>query len=37
MQGTPNGYKASIVLEEVGAKYDVHEIHFSENEQKSEW
>lgn len=36
-QGTPNGHKASIVLEEVGAEYKTVEIRFSENEQKSDW
>ena len=35
-QGTPNGFKASITLEEVGAKYKVVELSFSENQQKSE-
>ena len=36
-QGTPNGFKASICLEEVGAEYKTVEIHFSDNEQKSDW
>ena len=36
-QGTPNGHKASIILEEVGAEYKTVEIRFSENEQKSDW
>lgn len=41
---TPNGYKVSNFLEELkevygtktGFDYDVHRIHFDENEQKSE-
>lgn len=30
---TPNGYKASIMLEEVGAEYTVHPINILENDQ----
>jgi len=32
--GTPNGYKISILLEELGLKYDVKSISFQKNEQK---
>ncbi len=32
--GTPNGHKASCVLEELGLKYHVHAINLSEGEQK---
>jgi glutathione S-transferase len=32
--GTPNGYKISILLEELGVKYDVKSISFQKNEQK---
>lgn len=31
---TPNGYKASIVLEELGLDYEVHALSFSAGEQK---
>eukprot|EP01025_Chloroclados_australasicus_P021352 TRINITY_DN2244_c0_g1_i1.p1 TRINITY_DN2244_c0_g1~~TRINITY_DN2244_c0_g1_i1.p1 ORF type:complete len:287 (-),score=13.83 TRINITY_DN2244_c0_g1_i1:245-1105(-) len=34
---TPNGYKASIVLEELELPYNVHYIHLSKNEQKEDW
>ncbi|KIJ53474.1 hypothetical protein M422DRAFT_25348 [Sphaerobolus stellatus SS14] len=34
---TPNGYAASIALEELGVPYHVKAISFKENEQKSEW
>ena len=30
---TPNGYKASIMLEEVGLDYEVHPINIMENDQ----
>lgn len=33
---TPNGWKISVMLEELGIKYKVHTVNFSENEQKSE-
>lgn len=32
---TPNGYKASIMLEEVGLPYEVHFIHLSKGEQRT--
>ena len=32
---TPNGVKASILLEELGLPYDVHRIDFEQNDQKS--
>lgn len=31
---TPNGYKVSIALEEMGLEYKLHELHLSTNEQK---
>ncbi|MDA1099917.1 MAG: glutathione S-transferase N-terminal domain-containing protein [Proteobacteria bacterium] len=31
--GTPNGRKASIMLEEVGLPYNVHTVHIGKNEQ----
>src|SRR5271170_4183581 len=31
---TPNGYKISILLEELGLKYDVKSLSFQKNEQK---
>ena len=31
---TPNGYKASIALEELGLPYEVHVLNLGENEQK---
>lgn len=34
---TPNGWKASITLEEMGLPYDVRLIDFATNEQKAEW
>jgi glutathione S-transferase/GST-like protein len=34
---TPNGWKVSITLEELGLPYDVRFIDFSTNEQKSDW
>ncbi|MDJ0837853.1 MAG: glutathione S-transferase N-terminal domain-containing protein [Acidobacteriota bacterium] len=34
---TPNGHKASIMLEETGLDYEVHAIQFSEKEQKQDW
>lgn len=35
--GTPNGQKVSMALEELGLKYETHEIHISKNEQKEDW
>ncbi|RKO85657.1 glutathione S-transferase [Blyttiomyces helicus] len=35
--GTPNGWKASIALEEIALPYDVKHISFKTNEQKEEW
>jgi GST-like protein len=32
---TPNGHKISIALEELGVPYQVHKIHFSQQEQHS--
>ena len=37
MQGTPNGMKAHVVLEEVGASYTVKTIDMGANEQKEPW
>ena len=34
---TPNGWKVSIALEEMGLPYDVRVIDFASNEQKSDW
>jgi len=34
---TPNGWKVSIALEELGLAYDVHPLSFSTKEQKAEW
>ena len=34
---TPNGYKISIALEELGLKYKVKKIDFNSSEQKEEW
>jgi len=36
-QQTPNGIKASILLEELGLPYDVTALSFSANEQKEPW
>ncbi|KAI9348517.1 thioredoxin-like protein [Obelidium mucronatum] len=39
--GSPNGWKASIILEELkahyGLEYNVHSVSFAKNEQKEEW
>jgi GST-like protein len=32
---TPNGTKASIMLEEIGISYNVHPVHLGKNEQKT--
>lgn len=34
---TPNGWKASIALEELGLEYSVHHIHMDKKEQKEPW
>ena len=34
---TPNGYKASIILEETGLDYKAHPIELSKKQQKDEW
>ena len=34
---TPNGYKVSIALEELGLKYDVKKIDLSKGTQREEW
>jgi GST-like protein len=34
---TPNGWKASIMLEEVGLPYEVHPIRLDRQEQKQDW
>jgi glutathione S-transferase/GST-like protein len=34
---TPNGWKVSIALEEMGLPYEVRVIDFASNEQKSDW
>jgi len=36
-QATPNGFPISIALEELGLKYNVKSLSFSENEQKQDW
>ena len=33
---TPNGWKASVALEELGTPYEVHAINFSKDEQKTD-
>lgn len=34
---TPNGHKASIMLEELGIEYNLHHIQLSEGDQKQDW
>ncbi len=34
---TPNGYKVSIMLEELGVKYKVYKVNLSKGEQKEKW
>ena len=34
---TPNGYKVSIMLEELKLKYKVHKIDLGKHTQKEEW
>ncbi len=36
-QATPNGWKISIMLEELQVPYTIKEISFKKNEQKSDW
>ena len=33
--GTPNGHKASVMLEEIGMPYNVHAVNLAKNEQKT--
>lgn len=35
--GTPNGWKASILVEELQIPYKVHAISLSKSEQKEDW
>jgi len=35
--GTPNGWKANIICEELGIDYKVHPISLSKNDQKQDW
>jgi GSH-dependent disulfide-bond oxidoreductase len=34
---TPNGYKVSVLLEELGVRYEVHKINLLAGEQKQQW
>jgi len=34
---TPNGWKASVMLEEVGLPYELHALKLSEQQQKQDW
>ena len=34
---TPNGWKASIMLEEIGLPYTIHPIKLQEGQQKEPW
>ena len=34
---TPNGWKASVTLEELGLTYETHPVNLGENEQKQDW
>ena len=34
---TPNGWKASVALEELGVPYEVHAISLSNGDQKQDW
>ena len=36
-EATPNGYKVSIMLEELGVNYKVHKVNLSKGEQKEKW
>ena len=35
--GTPNGWKASVALEELGMQYSVRPIELGKNQQKEDW
>ena len=35
--GTPNGHKISITLEELGINYNAHKVDISKNVQKEDW
>ena len=35
--GTPNGWKANMIVEELKVPYKLHAISLSDNEQKQEW
>ena len=35
--GTPNGWKANMIVEELKIPYKLHAITLSDNEQKQEW
>ncbi|KAI1629432.1 glutathione S-transferase [Exophiala viscosa] len=35
--GTPNGLKPALILEELGLKYDSHQVNIMKNEQKEPW
>ncbi|HPF46914.1 MAG TPA: glutathione S-transferase N-terminal domain-containing protein, partial [Emcibacteraceae bacterium] len=34
---TPNGFKITVMLEELGVPYTVHRLNLMENEQKQDW
>jgi GST-like protein len=34
---TPNGWKASVTLEELGLRYEIHAVNLAKNEQKEPW
>lgn len=35
--GTPNGWKANMIIEELNIPYKLHAIKLSDNEQKQDW
>ena len=35
--GTPNGWKANMIVEELKVPYKLHAVKLSDNEQKQEW
>ena len=35
--GTPNGWKANMITEELKVPYNLHKISLSDNEQKQDW